>query len=147
MKLLKLIAIVLIVVWSIGPIVLGITTSISTQREVNSVPTHWVPHSPTLQAYRALLNGSTGQTSGGTVVQGGDFVHAMTNSAVIALGAAALTLTMNAKPVTVLITEYVGKYTTNYPILAAAGVLALIPPAILALVLNKRITGMLAGSS
>ena len=280
MKLLKLFAILLIVIWSIGPIVLGITTSISTQREVNSIPTHWVPHSPTLQAYRALLNGSTGQTSGGTVVQGGDFVHAMSNSAVIALGAAALTLivstmaayalgrlrfrlsggvlalligtlvipifviviglfqvmanshlidtkrglvlvfvatqsplatwllytqvremphepeeaalidgcrrwqafirvvvpqmssgiaavaaiivlsvlgefliplllttTMNAKPVTVLITEYVGKYTTNYPILAAAGVLALIPPAILALVLNKRITGMLAGSS
>ena len=48
---------------------------------------------------------------------------------------------------TVLITEYVGKYTTNYPILAAAGVMALIPPAMLALVLNKRITGMLAGSS
>ena len=58
-----------------------------------------------------------------------------------------LTSTMNAKPVTVQITEYVGKYTTNYPILAAAGVLALIPPALLALVLNKRITGMLAGSS
>jgi ABC-type glycerol-3-phosphate transport system permease component len=58
-----------------------------------------------------------------------------------------LTSTSNAKPVTVLITEYVGKYTTNYPILAAAGVLALIPPALLALVLNKRITGMLAGSS
>ena len=45
------------------------------------------------------------------------------------------------------ITEYVGKYTTNYPILAAGGVLALIPPALLALILNKRITGMLAGSS
>ena len=58
-----------------------------------------------------------------------------------------LTQTMNAKPVTVQITEYVGKYTTNYPILAAAGVLALIPPALLALALNKRITGMLAGSS
>ena len=32
-----------------------------------------------------------------------------------------LTQTMNAKPVTVQITEYVGKYSTNYPILAAAG--------------------------
>ena len=32
-----------------------------------------------------------------------------------------LTSTENSKPVTVLITEYVGKYTTNYPILAAAG--------------------------
>jgi multiple sugar transport system permease protein len=279
-KLVKAIAILLIVVWSVGPIVLGITTSLSTQREVNSIPTHWVPTHPTTAAYQALLNGSTGQSTGGTVTQGGDFVHAMTNSALIALGGAALTLivatmaayalgrlrfrlsgavlallvgtliipifviviglfqimanaqlidtkrglvlvfvatqsplatwllytlvrelppepeeaalidgcrrwqaflrvvvpqmssgiaavaaiivlsiwgeflipllltsTMNAKPVTVLITEYVGKYTTNYPILAAAGVMALIPPAILALVLNKRITGMLAGSS
>jgi multiple sugar transport system permease protein len=54
---------------------------------------------------------------------------------------------MNAKPVTVLITEYVGKYTTNYPILAAGGVLALLPPALVALLLNRRITGMLAGSN
>ena len=58
-----------------------------------------------------------------------------------------LSSTLNAKPVTVLITEYVGKYSTNYPILAAAGVLALLPPALVVLVLNKRITGMLAGSS
>jgi multiple sugar transport system permease protein len=58
-----------------------------------------------------------------------------------------LTSTSNSKPVTVLITEYVGKYTTNYPILAAAGVLALLPPALLALVLNRRITSVMAGSS
>jgi len=58
-----------------------------------------------------------------------------------------LSSTANAKPVTVLITEYVGKYSTNYPILAAAGVLALLPPALVALLLNRRITGMLAGSS
>ena len=38
-----------------------------------------------------------------------------------------LSSTANSKPVTVLITEYVGKYTTNYPLLAAAGVLALLP--------------------
>jgi multiple sugar transport system permease protein len=58
-----------------------------------------------------------------------------------------LTSTSNSKPVTVLITEYVGKYTTNYPIVAAAGVLALLPPAILALLLNRRITSVMAGSS
>jgi multiple sugar transport system permease protein len=280
MRLLKALAVVAIIVWSVGPIVLGVTTSISTQREVNAIPSHWVPRQPTLTAYRALLNGSSGESSGGTVTQGGEFVHAMTNSAELSLGSAALTLvvatmaayalgrlrfrfggavlalligtmvipifviviglfqlmanaqlidtrrglvlvfvstltplatwllytqvremppepeeaalidgcrrwqafirvvipqmssgiaavaailvlsvwgeflipllltsTMNAKPVTVLITEYVGKYTTNYPILAAGGVLALIPPALLALALNKRITGMLAGSS
>jgi multiple sugar transport system permease protein len=280
MRSVKALAVLAIIGWSVGPIVLGVTTSISTQREVNAIPSHWVPHQPTLGAYRALLNGSSGQSSGGTVTQGGEFVHAMTNSAELSLGSAALTLvvatmaayalgrlrfrfggavlalligtmvipifvvviglfqlmasaqlidtkrglvlvfvstltplatwllytqvremppepeeaalidgcrrwqafirvvipqmgsgiaavaailvlsvwgeflipllltsTMNAKPVTVLITEYVGKYTTNYPILAAGGVLALIPPALLALVLNKRITGMLAGSS
>jgi multiple sugar transport system permease protein len=280
MRLLKVVAIVAIVIWSLGPILLGVTTSVSTQREVNSLRGHWLPHDPTAEAYRSLLNGASGQSSGGTVTRGGEFVQAMTNSAELSLGSAALTLvvatmaayalgrlrfrfsgaalailvgtmvipifvvviglfqvlanahlidtkrglvlvfvatltplatwllytqvremptepeeaalidgcrrwqafvrivipqmssgiaavaailvlsvwgeflipllltsTMDAKPVTVLITEYVGKYTTNYPILAAGGVLALIPPALLALILNKRITGMLAGSS
>jgi multiple sugar transport system permease protein len=50
-------------------------------------------------------------------------------------------------PVTVLITDFVGKYTTNYPLLAAAGVLALLPPAIVALALNRHIRGMLSGST
>jgi multiple sugar transport system permease protein len=263
MRLLKAAAIAAIVIWSVGPILLGVATSFSTQREVNAVPSHWVPQHPTTAAYRALLGGTTGQNTGGTVTQEGEFLQAMTVSAELAIMSTALVLvvstmaayafarlrfrfggavlavligtmvvpifviviglfqvmanwhlidtkrglvlvflatltplatwllytqvremptepeeaalidgcrrwqaflrvvipqmtsgipllltqTSNAKPVTVLITEYVGKYTTNYPILAAGGVMALIPPAILALALNKRITGMLAGSS
>lgn len=58
-----------------------------------------------------------------------------------------LTSTSASKPVTVLISEYVGKYTTNYPLLAAAGVLALLPPAVVALVLDRHIRGLLSGSS
>jgi multiple sugar transport system permease protein len=58
-----------------------------------------------------------------------------------------LTSTLNSKTVTVVIPEYVGKYTTNYPLLAAAGVLAVLPPAIVALVLNRHIRGMVSGSS
>jgi multiple sugar transport system permease protein len=58
-----------------------------------------------------------------------------------------LTSTIASKPVAVLIPEYVGKYTTNYPLLAAAGILALLPPATVALVLNRHIRGMLSGSS
>jgi multiple sugar transport system permease protein len=272
--------VVAILAWSILPIALGVSTSLSTQREVNAVPTGWYPHSPTLQAYRDLLQGTSGQSSGGTVTEAGTFERSLRNSTEIALMATALVLvvstmaayafgrlrfrfgglalsllvgtmivpvfvvvialfklmanaqlidtkrglvlvflatlsplatwllyaqvrelpvepeeaalidgcrrwqaflrvvipqmtsgiaavaaililsvwgeflipllltsTMNAKPVTVQITEYVGKYTTNYPILAAAGVLALLPPALIALILNKRITGMLAGSS
>ncbi len=278
-RLAKVVAVTAIVVWSLAPIVLGVVTSFSTQKDVAAVPTRWVPHDATTQAYRDLLEGTSGH-AGGTVTEAGTFSQAMQVSAVLSVSATALTLmvatmaayafgrlrfryagvplavlvgtmivpifvvvialfrlmanahlidtkrglvlvfvatltplatwllynqvremptepeeaalidgcwrwqaflrvvvpqmssgiaavaailllsvwgefliplllssTGNAKPVTVLITEYVGKYTTNYPILAAAGVLALIPPAVVALLLNKRITGMLAGSS
>jgi multiple sugar transport system permease protein len=55
-----------------------------------------------------------------------------------------LSSTLETKPVTVVITEFIGKYTTNYPLLTAAGILAIIPPAILALALNRHIRGMLS---
>jgi len=55
--------------------------------------------------------------------------------------------TPSTTPVTVLITEFVGKYTTNYPILAAAGVIAVLPPAIIALLLNRHMRGMLSGAT
>jgi multiple sugar transport system permease protein len=55
--------------------------------------------------------------------------------------------TLKTKPVTVNITELVGKYATNYPVLAAAGVIALIPPAIVALFLNRQIRGVLGGTT
>ena len=282
-RIVRVVAILAIVVWSLGPILIGISTSLSTQREVNAVPTTWVPHHASLQAYHDLLGGTSGH-QGTTVTEKGTFSRSVYNSAILATvstvfilifstmaayavgrlrfrfggavlallvgtmivpifvivvslfdvlanppvgpslidtkgglvlvfiatltplatwllytqvremppepeeaalidgcsrwkafvrvvvpqmssGIAAvaaitmlsvwgeflipllLTQTMNAKPVTVQITEYVGKYSTNYPIVAAAGVLALIPPALLALALNKRITGILAGSS
>ena len=53
--------------------------------------------------------------------------------------------TAATKPVTVLITEFVGKYTTNQPLLAAAGILTLLPPAALAIVLSRHIRGLLSG--
>ncbi|HXA62690.1 MAG TPA: carbohydrate ABC transporter permease [Streptosporangiaceae bacterium] len=49
------------------------------------------------------------------------------------------------KPVTVLITEFVGKYNTNYALIAAAGLIALLPPALLALSQSRQIRGMLSG--
>jgi multiple sugar transport system permease protein len=49
-------------------------------------------------------------------------------------------------PVTVLITDFVGKYTTNYPLLAAGGVIAILPPALVAVLLNRHIRGVLSGS-
>ena len=50
------------------------------------------------------------------------------------------------KPVTVLITEFAGRYTGNEPLVAAAGVVALVPPALLALSVSRHIRGMLQGA-
>lgn len=277
---LRWIAILGIIVWSIGPIVLGVVTSVSSQLDVRAVPTVWVPHSVSVDAYRQLLQGTDTQHAGGTVTEAGVFEQAMKTSAILAVSTTVVTLivstmaayafgrlrfvfgralfyatlttmivpifvvvvalfqvmarlqlidtkrglvlvfvatlsplatwllynhvremetepeeaalidgcrrwqafirvvvpqmssaiaavaailvlsvwgefliplllssTENSKPVTVLITEYVGKYTTNYPLLAAAGVLALLPPALIALFLNRRIQGVMAGSS
>jgi multiple sugar transport system permease protein len=279
-RVVKAIAVVWILAWSLGPILIGLVTSISSQTDVRTVPARWVPHNLSLDAYRQLLEGTSSQHAGGTVTESGVFGQAMTASAEVAVAATVATLivatmaayafgrlrfrlgrtlflgvlatmlvpvfvvavtlfqvladahlidtkrgltlvfvatlsplatwllynhvremdigpeeaalvdgcrrwqaflrvvvpqmgsaiaavaaitalsvwgeflipllltsTSNSKPVTVLITEYVGKYTTNYPILAAAGVLALLPPALLALVLNRRITSVMAGSS
>ena len=55
--------------------------------------------------------------------------------------------TIATKPVTVLITEFVGKYNSNQPLIVAAGMLALLPPAIVAIALNRQIRGMLSGWS
>jgi multiple sugar transport system permease protein len=279
-RVVKAIAIAWILAWSLGPILIGLVTSISSQTDVRAVPARWVPHNLSLDAYRQLLEGTSSQHAGGTVTEAGVFGQAMRASAEVAVTATVVTLivatmaayafgrlrfrlgrtlflgvlatmlvpvfvvavtlfqvmadahlidtkrgltlvfvatlsplatwllynhvremdigpeeaalvdgcrrwqafvrvvvpqmgsaiaavaaitalsvwgeflipllltsTSNSKPVTVLITEYVGKYTTNYPILAAAGVLALLPPALLALLLNRRITSVMAGSS
>ena len=61
---LKLVAIVWIVAWSLGPIVIGVVTSISSQRDVRAVPARWVPHEFTLDSYRALLQGTSSTALG-----------------------------------------------------------------------------------
>lgn len=278
----KIASITAIVLWSLGPILVGVITSLSPPNEVQTIPARWLPDHPTLDAYSSLITGS--KTTGvgvasRTASDSGSFGRAMLNSAVITVvatlvilaisivagyafarldfrgsklilfailatlivpvftivialfrlladlqlidtfpgiilvfvsaqaplaiwlfhnycrelprepeeaalidgctrwrafrkvvlpqmrsGIAAMSAifmlavwgefliplllasTLNTKPVTVLITEFIGKYTTNYPLLMAAGVLAMIPPAIVALVLNKQIRGVLSGS-
>lgn len=53
--------------------------------------------------------------------------------------------TSSTQPITITISEFVGKYTVNVPLMMAAGILALIPPAVLALAVNRNIRGMLSG--
>jgi len=270
-----------IILWSLGPIIVGLLTSFSTETDVRSVPPIWVPPNPSLTAYQELFQGTgAASTIGGTTTQEGAFGRSVWNSVTLTTvstigillvaicaayaftrlrfngnkvfywallatmiipvftivvtlfqlmasahlidttvgislvliatqtplatwqfhnqlrdlspepeqaalidgctrwqafvrvvipqmssGIAAvsailmlavwgeflipllLTSTLRSKPVTVLITEFIGKYTTNYPLLAAAGIIALLPPAIVVLVLNRRIRGMLSGAS
>ncbi|MDQ6850256.1 MAG: carbohydrate ABC transporter permease [Actinomycetota bacterium] len=260
----------------------GVATSLSTQADVQHVPTRWLPAHPNVAAYRAFITGKTvpGSSSGGTASDPGDFKHALFNSVTTTVLATAVILTvsvlagygfsrlpfrgsrtimwaivaalllpvftivvtlfrimanlhlidtqvglvlvfaatqgplamwlaynqcrelpaepveaalidgcnqwqafvkvalpqmrsgiaamgaifmlavwgefliplllattLNTKPVTVNITELVGKYATNYPVLAAAGVIALIPPAIVALLLNRQIRGVISATN
>lgn len=276
----RAVAILAVLAWSLGPVLIGVVTSLSTQTDVQAIPTRWLPHHWTLDGYTTLVGGTSSTNASGTVSEAGTFSTAMFNSAIITVlatlgtlmvaipaaysfsrlrfrfdkpllwgilatmivpvftvvislyrlmadlglidtklgltlvfistltplamwllynhirelpvepeeaalidgcnrwsafyrvvvpqmrsGIAAvsailmlsvwgeflipllLTSTLSAKPATVLITEYIGKYTTNYPLLAAAGVLILIPPALVALVLNRHIRGMLSGTS
>ena len=64
-RVLKIVAVTAIVAWSIGPIVLGVLTSISTQRDVTAVPSHWLPTHVTSTAYRELLQGSSSNQRAG----------------------------------------------------------------------------------
>jgi multiple sugar transport system permease protein len=55
--------------------------------------------------------------------------------------------TAATEPITVTIADFVGKYTVNVPLMMAAGILALIPPAVVALAVNRNIRSMLSGWS
>ena len=78
--------------WSLGPIVIGVVTSLSSQRDVRAVPARWVPHELTTEAYRQLLLGTSGGRAGGTVTEAGVFSHAMLVSTEVAAMATALIL-------------------------------------------------------
>ncbi len=275
---LRAIGIALLVAWSLGPVMVGVMTSLETQKEAQQVPARWIPSDPSTEYYTALLGGEeTNSRSSDAASDASEFPRAFVNTVlltvvstvvvlliavlagygfsrlrftgsrplfwlvlatmiipvftlVVALyrllaefqlidtflgmvlvfvattsplaiwlfynytrelppepeesalidgctrfqafrkvvlpqmtsGIAALTAivmlavwgqfliplllssSVETKPVTVVITEFIGKYTTNYPLLTAAGVLAMIPPAIVALVLNRHIRGMLS---
>lgn len=54
----------------------------------------------------------------------------------------------HAEPLTVLITQFVSKHAVDYGLQAAAGIMALIPPAILVLRFNRRVlSGLLTGAT
>lgn len=279
-QILRAIGVAAIIVWSLGPLAIGLITSLSTEADVQAVPAHWLPDAPTMASYQILLGGDA--VAGGirTPSEVKAFGSAMANTAIVTAeavvacvvvsvlagyafsrlrfvgrkvvlvalivtleipvfallaplfqlmagahlidtqlglvlvyvssqaplavwllynycrempiepeeaalidgcgrfavfwrialpqmrsGIAAVSAivmlsvwgqflvpllfapTIATKPVTVLITEFVGKYNSDQPLIVAAGMLALLPPAIVAIALNRQIRGMLSGWS
>lgn len=276
---LRLLAVLAIVAWSIGPVAIGVVTSLSSQTDVEAVPARWIPHTFSTEAYRALITGAHSNI-GSTASDASAFGASMLSSVEVTVEATIATLIVSVlagyafarlqfraskavlwlvlatlvlplftlvvalfklmvqihlintqlgldlvylstqaplaiwlfhnycrdlplepeeaalidgctrwqafrkivlpqmrsgiaattaiivllvygqfliplllassastTPVTVLITNFVGKYSTDYPLVAAGGVMALIPPTIVALALNRHIRGMLSGST
>lgn len=78
-----------VLIWTLGPIYVGVATSLSTQTSVSDVPPQWVPSPVSLDGYAALLPGAAGA---GTSDQ---FFAAFLNSVRLASIATALTLTLS----------------------------------------------------
>lgn len=72
--------VLLIVIWTIAPFAWLIISSISSKKDLITVPLRWFPQQPTLENYKAMLFG----TSGNTTDAASQFMKAMTNSLIVA---------------------------------------------------------------
>ncbi|RLE84607.1 MAG: carbohydrate ABC transporter permease [Thermoprotei archaeon] len=85
-KIILTLAVVFIVIWSMGPVIWIIISSISPIVELYSVPPHWIPHNPTLRNYIDLLIIGRG-FRGATVVPAVEaFRRGLMNSVILATG-------------------------------------------------------------
>ena len=56
-KVLIYILVIIIFIFTVAPFTWLIITSISARKELFSIPPHWIPHSPNLKAYKAIIFG------------------------------------------------------------------------------------------
>jgi multiple sugar transport system permease protein len=87
----RLVMIVLILAWTIGPIYVALSASFSTQADTQSVPAHWWPHKVTLGAYRSLLGSGNG---GGIGQIASEFGHSLLESTLISVETTVLVLVL-----------------------------------------------------
>jgi multiple sugar transport system permease protein len=69
-----------IVIWTVAPFAWLIVASISTKKDLITLPLRWFPQQPTLENYKAMLFG----TSGNTTDAASQFMHALINSLIVA---------------------------------------------------------------
>ncbi len=83
---------ILIIFWSLAPIVWVLISSISTRAELYSVPPHWIPHKPTLEPYKIVLITGEGFRGGGGISAAELMRKGILNSIIISVSTTALVM-------------------------------------------------------
>jgi multiple sugar transport system permease protein len=88
----------LLIAYLLAPVLWLVSSSLQTEREIVSVPPHWLPDHPTLQNFRAIVAAGMGlppaaMTAGGFIPStAGDLLPAMLNSLIVATAVVILNL-------------------------------------------------------
>lgn len=98
-------SVVLLLVYVLGPIAWLVSSSFQSEREITSIPPHWIPHEPTTGNYEAIVRAGTGRAaaapgkpaadpvSGGFIPSTASaYLPSLVNSVVVASAVAVLNL-------------------------------------------------------
>ncbi|MEW5814751.1 MAG: carbohydrate ABC transporter permease, partial [Spirochaetota bacterium] len=86
------ILILLIIFWSLAPLLWILISSISTRAELYSVPPHWIPQKPTLEAYKKVLITGEGFRGGGGISAAEIIRKGILNSIIVSIATTVLVM-------------------------------------------------------
>jgi multiple sugar transport system permease protein len=86
------ILIAFMLIWTLAPLMWIFISSISPRTELYSIPPHWVPHNPTLQAYDKVLISGEGFRGGGGISAATLFRTGIINSLIISISTTLLVM-------------------------------------------------------
>ncbi|RKX84621.1 MAG: hypothetical protein DRP57_05560 [Spirochaetes bacterium] len=92
LKIFLAVMVLLIFFWSVAPPLWIAISSISTRTELYSKPPHWIPHHPTLDAYKNVLIKGEGFRGGGGISAARLFRKGILNSIIISVITTALVM-------------------------------------------------------
>ena len=84
-KILLVIMVIIILFWSLAPLFWIFISSISPRTELYSVPPHWFPHQPTLEAYKKVLITGESFRGGDGIAAAQLFRKGITNSLIVSI--------------------------------------------------------------
>lgn len=77
--------VLLVLFWTLAPVLWIVISSVSTQAELYTVPPHWIPHRPTLEAYSKVLITGAGFRGGAGISAATLMRLGLRNSVIIAV--------------------------------------------------------------